>query len=120
MSPAECRWDQRVGRGIPFVVIDSIEDADQTRTPVAKDRIEVGAEGRGLDFPRVGRRYRGQPVGRAETRGKKVEIRTLFETGRGEKFPGKADRRKATGWIDTLVAEIVDGQHACGLGEITP
>ena len=96
-----------VGGGVPFVVVDAVEDAVNVEGAMMEEAVEVGAAVGGHDFAGVGGADGVDHGGVVDAAGHEVDLAVvLFGEGVGleaeivEDFPGG----------EALMGEVVDGE----------
>ncbi len=102
---------------VPELVVHPVEDAEEIRRPVAEQTVQPVAELRGLDLLGVGRRDRGQDIGVADPGLEQVEPVVVLETGAVELLPAEQGVLDLLLGEDPLVGQVVDREHAPGIGE---
>src|SRR5436853_7846159 len=107
----------RIALGAPLALVDAVEDAEEHIAARPEQAVETHAVLRSLDLARVGGADGGDGVGVEDSGGEEadaaraqlvlVDQRSLSrETRPGQRLRGEG----------ALVAKIVDGEHAAGMG----
>ena len=104
--------DEGVCGGVPYGLIDCIQNASQLVTPGAQQAVQAAALLRGLDFTGVGRADCAQVVGVVQARFHErylaVEFKAVDRKGGGR----QAEFAKHRGIENTLVGQVVNGVQA--------
>src|SRR6266404_859066 len=100
--------------GVPFVVIDTVQNSDEGVAARAENVIEVAAELFGGDFPGVTRTDGGDAVGEDNSALETIEERIELEAVQIEIIPGQIGKFVLPGGKVSLESEVVDGQTGSG------
>ena len=106
----------RVVGSIPFLVINTVQDAHQRAVALAQQAIETAAHFFGRDFARIPRADGRDDVGVNNPRLQTAHLAVELHAARSEIVPGQVSQRVLGGRKKPLVSQVMDRQANPGCG----
>src|SRR5579862_7857918 len=100
-----------VGRGVPLLVVDPVQDPPQARAPRAEHPVEAFAELGSLDLARVARAHRRGRVGEQYPRLQEVDLPVELEELGREVTRLEVQEVPVPARETALIREVVDREH---------
>ena len=107
------RGEMPVGRRVPDLGVDAIQDSAQDLGAVAQQAFQPHAHLAALDLDRVGRRDGGEVVGERQAALQKADPAVVFDAIDGESVRRQAQRLQQVGRKLPLECDVVDGDDGC-------
>ena len=106
------RPDQRIGLGIPDILVDAVQNPRNVALPRPDDALEAHPESFRPQFPRIGRRDRRDPVGPDQSCLQGTDLPPILEPRIGEIRTVELQRNHLRGGCKALEGHVVDREHA--------
>ena len=101
----------RIGRRIPDVVIDAVDDAGQLLAPLPQHAFQPAAERIGLNLLGICRADRRQPIGKHHARLQQVELAVELHLVPVEILPVEPGQQHVPVPEDALIGQVVNRQQ---------
>src|SRR5207244_647728 len=100
---------ETVVQGIPFFVINSVENAGQHVLAIAQKAIEAATELLGSDLQRIARTYSREKIGEGDAGFEAVHLVVEFKAFGVEVSPRQVGKRVLAGRKNSLVGKVMNG-----------
>ena len=100
-------FEVAIVRGVPFVIVNAVEDAGERRLSLAQQTFETETQFWRRDFSRISRAHRSDGVRVSDARLQRIHLTVEFDAVRGEIVPRQIRQRVAIRRDNSLVSEIV-------------